>query len=68
MPQQTTEGYIMELFIALAAIVLFAWIASQMAKTRNRNQTTWAILGVLFGVFAIIALALMGKAKEVEAQ
>jgi hypothetical protein len=54
----------MELFIALVVIALFAWIGSEMAKTRNRNQTTWAILGALFGILAIIVLALIGKVEK----
>ncbi len=54
----------MELIITLVFIGLFAWIGTEMAKTRNRNTTTWAILCALFGIFAIIVLALIGKAES----
>lgn len=53
----------MELIIVLLLVALFAWIGSEMAKTRNRSQVTWAILSVVFGIFAIIVLALIGKAE-----
>jgi hypothetical protein len=53
----------MELIIVLLFVALFAWIGSEMAKTRNRSQITWAILSVIFGVFAIIVLALIGKVE-----
>ncbi len=53
----------MELIIVLLFVTLFAWIGSEMAKTRNRSQVTWAILSVLFGLFAIVVLALIGKVE-----
>ena len=54
----------MELLIILIVGALFAWLCAEMAKTRNRNTTVWAILGFLFGLFAVIVLALVGMAKE----
>lgn len=54
----------MELLIILIVGALFAWLCAEMAKTRNRNTTVWAILGFLFGLFAVIVLALVGTAKE----
>jgi F0F1-type ATP synthase assembly protein I len=53
----------MELIIILIVGALFAWLCAEMAKTRNRNITVWAILGFLFGLFAVIVLALVGTAK-----
>jgi len=53
-----------ELLIILIVGALFAWLCAEMAKTRNRNTTVWAILGFLFGLFAVIVLALVGTAKE----
>jgi len=53
----------MELIIILIVGALFAWLCAEMAKTRNRNTTVWAILGFLFGLFAVIVLALVGTAK-----
>ena len=52
----------MELLIILIVGALFAWLCAEMAKTRNRNTTVWAISGFLFGLFAVIVLALVGKA------
>lgn len=54
----------MELLIILIVNALFAWLCAEMAKTRNHNTTVWAILGFLFGLFAVIVLALVGTAKE----
>lgn len=54
----------MELFIMIVVAALFAWLCSAMAETRNRNTTTWAIMGALFGVFAVIVLALVGKVEK----
>lgn len=54
----------MEILILLAVSVAFGWLCFEMAKTRNRNTSIWAILGFLFGVFAVIVLALIGKATE----
>jgi hypothetical protein len=54
----------MELLIILIVGGLFAWLGVEMAKTRNRNTTTWGILCFLFGLFAVIVLALIGKAEE----
>ena len=54
----------MELLIILIVGALFAWLCAEMAKSRNRNTTVWAILGFLFGLFAVIVLALVGTAKE----
>ncbi len=54
----------MELLIIFIFGALFAWLCAEMAKTRNRNTTVWAILGFLFGLFAVIVLALIGTAKS----
>jgi uncharacterized membrane protein len=54
----------MELLIILVVGALFAWLCAEMAKTRNRSTTTWAILGFLFGIFSVIVLALLGTVKD----
>lgn len=53
----------MELIITLVVVGLFAWLGAEMAKTRNRNTTGWAIACGLFGLFGVIVLALIGKAE-----
>ena len=47
--------------------ILMIWILCavacyKMAEKRNRDTTAWAIAGALFGVFAIIMLAILGDA------
>ena len=54
----------MELIISLIVIGLFAWLGTEMAKTRNRNTTVWAIVCALTGIFGVIILALIGKADD----
>lgn len=54
----------MELIISLAVIALFAWLGAEMAKTRHRNTTVWAIICALTGVFGVVVLALIGKATD----
>lgn len=54
----------MELLVTLAIIALFAWLGAEMAKTRHRNTTVWAIVCALTGIFGVIVLALIGKADS----
>lgn len=54
----------MELIISLTVIALFAWLGAEMAKTRHRNTTVWAIICALTGVFGVVVLALIGKATD----
>ena len=53
----------MELIITIIVCALFAWLCVEMAKTRNRSTVIWGILGFLFGVFAVIVLALIGRVE-----
>jgi hypothetical protein len=54
----------MELIITLLTACLFAWIGSEMAKRRNRDPLAWGIICVIFGLFGIIVLALVGTHEE----
>lgn len=54
----------MELIISFVVIALFAWLGAEMAKTRHRNTTVWAIVCALTGVFGVVVLALIGKATD----
>ena len=54
-------------------ILIVAWIAFGiagffMADSRGRNTTVWALMGLFFGLLAIIVLAMMGKTDEKKAQ
>lgn len=42
--------------------VVFAVAAGVLAKGKNRNVVFWAILGLLIGPFAILAVALIKPA------
>ena len=48
------------IFIAVVA-VFFAVACRNMAVSRNRNPTTWAVLGFVFGLLAVIAISVMGR-------
>jgi nitrate reductase NapE component len=54
----------MEIFILITWWFCLAWLGAEMAKSRNRNPTLWGILFVLFSIFAIIAMAIVGTRKE----
>lgn len=54
----------MEIIITLIIWAFFGWLGYTMAQTRKRNEVLWAFLGVIFGIFAIVVLALIGEAKE----
>lgn len=43
---------------------LFAYGSYTIAKSKNRNETVWAVLGVLFGIFALIVVALLPKVEN----
>ena len=46
------------LWISLAAFTAY------LAKDKNRNVAGWFVLGFLFGILALIALALLSKLPE----
>ncbi len=54
----------MEILIVVIVGALMAWLCAEMAKTRKRDTTLWAIMGFLFGLIAVIILALIGTANE----
>jgi hypothetical protein len=45
-------------FVAFALPVFFALCCEAVAKRKNRNQWGWASAGFVFGVFALILVAL----------
>jgi hypothetical protein len=54
-------------FFIVAAVVwvLCAYLAWQTAPKRHRRPTTWAILGIVFGPFALFALYLLPRGHVV---
>jgi hypothetical protein len=54
----------METLIIIAFVALFTWLGYSMAEKRNRRPVLWAFMGFFFNFGAVVALAIMGKAKE----
>ena len=53
--------------------ILLVWllcgaVCYLLAKNKNRNEWIAALLGVLFGVFAVIGYAVVGKAPLEEGE
>jgi len=56
-------------FLLIVTTLLFAFLVQQAAKIRGRSTKLWFVLGLLFGIFALIALYLMpAKAMNNEPQ
>ncbi|MEI6109470.1 MAG: hypothetical protein WCQ11_05315 [Actinomycetes bacterium] len=49
--------------VILLVWVLCAIICYQQAKTKGLNEGLWALMGLLFGVFAVIGVALQKSRK-----
>lgn len=49
----------MEGIIALAIWGLCGWACYNIARAKNRNSELWALLGILFGIFAVIAISML---------
>ena len=53
----------MSTIISIAVCALFGWLCYNMAEKRDRNTTIGAVLGCLFGIFAVIGYAIAGEKK-----
>ena len=51
----------MEFIFTLLVTALWSYICYKMAEKRNRDVIIGAILGALFGVFAVIGYAIAGN-------
>jgi predicted alpha/beta superfamily hydrolase len=51
----------MEFIFHFLVALLWGYICSRMAENRGRDATLGAILGALFGIFAIIGYAIAGN-------
>lgn len=54
--------------LTLVIAVLLASLTAYLAKGRGRSPALWFLLGMLFGVFSLIALFLMPMVKPEEPQ
>ena len=50
----------MEFIFTLLVAILWGYICYRMAEKRGRDATLAAILGALFGLFAVIGYAIAG--------
>lgn len=50
----------MEFFFTLLVCALWACLCFKMAEKRNRDTTIGAILGALFGIFAVLGYLIAG--------
>jgi hypothetical protein len=51
---------------SLNAVLFLIWVASvagsaMVASSKNRSAGVWAVLGFLFGVFALIVVAVLPR-------
>ncbi|MEI7438701.1 MAG: hypothetical protein WCK20_03425 [Thermoleophilia bacterium] len=46
--------------IVIAIAVVFALICRNMARSRNRSQNLWTVLGFFFPLISLIILLIMG--------
>lgn len=55
----------MEVLLTLVVWCLCGWGCYKLAETNGRNKTLAAVLGILFGLFAVLGYALAGKKDAV---
>ena len=53
----------MEFIFNILVAILWGYICYRMAEKRGRDVTIAAVLGALFGVFAVIGYAIAGDKK-----
>lgn len=53
----------MEFIFTLLVVFLWGYICYRMAEKRGRDTTLAAVLGALFGIFAVIGYAIAGDKK-----
>jgi hypothetical protein len=54
----------MTTFLVFAVSVWIAWLTAQTAKRRGRSVTAWTWLGILFGPFAWLAVAMLPSIRK----
>ena len=54
----------MELILTPLILLACALACVHIAKQKNRDTTVWALLGIFFGVFAIVLVAILPPAKD----
>jgi membrane protein implicated in regulation of membrane protease activity len=56
------------MLIAIAAIyaIFFGYVCGAVARAKSLNVNTWQMLGVFFGLLALIAIAVMPATRPPE--
>jgi len=54
------SGFI-SFIVVIAIAIAFALICRSMAKSRNRSQNLWTVLGFFFPLISLIILLIMGN-------
>ena len=49
----------MELIVALLLWAALAFVCMQIAQKKGRNPTLWFVIGILFGIFAVLVVAFL---------
>lgn len=49
----------MEGILYFAIWATCGWACYSIAKSKNRNKELWTVLGVVFGIFAVIAISFL---------
>ena len=47
-------------------LILCVFTCYKVAEDKNRNASVWAVLGILFGILALIAILLLPKIDKTE--
>ena len=58
----------MQTFLIILSAIFLGYGCSQIARRQGRNPTIWFILGVLFGLLALIVIALLPASKQKRAE
>lgn len=51
-------------FVSFLICLFFGWACYKLAEKQNRNEILGAVLGVLFGVFAVIGYWIAGDKQD----
>lgn len=51
-------------FVSFLICLFFGWACYKLASKQGRNEIIGAVLGVLFGVFAVIGYWIAGDKKD----
>jgi len=56
----------MNLFLIILITLLWGYLAAKLAKTKNRDPIRWFVIGILFGVFSLLALFFLPEKRKEE--